>query len=154
MNASQNSFPRSRRFTYIALTLGLLSAAAISVALIQVDALERDYGAVRSDIQRYNNERTEALGRRDSVLSEISQRSVEADGIRKTIADLTAQRDRLDAEINQQTASLAEGVEKLQAGQEQSKAAADTIAEAAKAEKTLATLRSQNADLEKRIAVN
>lgn len=151
---SHNNFPRSRRYTYIALTLGLLSAAAICVALVQVDSLERDYGAVRSDIQRFNNERTEALGRRDGLLTEISQRSVEADGIRKAIADLTAERDRLDAEIKQQTASLADGAERLRAGQEKAKTAADTIAEAGKAEKTLATLRSQNAELEKRISAN
>ena len=152
MNVSHNNFPRSRRFTYIALTLGLLSAAAICVALVQVDALERDYGAVRSDIQRFNHERTEALTRRDGVLSEISQRSVEADGIRKTIADLTAERDRLDAAIKQQAASLSDGAERLRADQEQAKAAADTIAKAGEAEKTLRNLRSQNADLEKKMS--
>lgn len=154
MNASQNNFPKSRRFTFVALALGVLSAGAVSVALLQVDALERDYGAIRADVQRYNTERTEALGRRDDVLSEISQRSVEADGVRKTIAVLNAQRDRLSAEIKQQTESLSDGSEKLRVSQEQAKAAAETIAEAEAAQKTLVSLRSQNADLQKAIAAN
>ncbi|MGO7154756.1 hypothetical protein [Rhizobium leguminosarum] len=154
MSASQNNFRRSRRFTYIALTLGLLSAAAICVTLVQVDALERDYGAVRSDIQRFNNERTEALGRRDGILSEISQRSVDVDGLRKTIADLAAERDRLTAEIKQQTASLSDGAQRLRAGQEQANTAADVIAAASQAEKTFETFRSQSAELEKKISVN
>lgn len=154
MNASQNNFPRSRRFTYVASALGLLSAGALSIALIQVDALDRDYGTIRSDIQRYNTERTEALARRAEVLSDISQRTVEADGIGKRIADLIAQRDLLDAQIKQQTSSISEGADKLHATQVQAKAAADTIAEAATAQKNLVALRLQNADLENRIAAN
>ncbi|SCX31360.1 chromosome segregation protein SMC [Agrobacterium sp. DSM 25558] len=152
MTASQNSFPKSRRYTYVALALGLISAVAVCVALVQVNALERDYGTVRSDILRFNSERQEALGRRDGLLSEISQRSVEADSFRKTIADLTADRERLAAEIKQQTSTLAEGAEKLLASQSQAQQAADTIAAASQAEKTLATLRSQSADIEKKIS--
>lgn len=152
MTASHNSFPKSRRYTYVALALGLFSAVAVCVALVQVNALERDYGSVRSDIQRFNNERQEALGRRDGLLSEISQRSVEADGVRKTIAELTADRDRLAAEIKQQTATLADGASKLRASQSQAQQAADTITAASQAEKTLATLRSQSADMERKIS--
>lgn len=154
MNASQNNFRKSRQYTYVALALGLLSVGALSVALLQVDSLEREYGSVRSDIQRYNTERTDALARRDAVLSEISQRSVEGDGIRKTVADLMEQRDRLKAEINQQTTSLSDGAEKLRATQDQTKLAAETIEHAAAAEKALSNTRSLNADLDKRVIAN
>lgn len=152
MTASQNNFPKSRRFTYVALALGACSVVAVCVALVQVNALERDYGSVRSDIQRFNNERQEALGRRDGILSEISLRSVEADGMRKTIADLIAERDRLASEIKQQTEALADGAEKLRTSQSQAQQASNTIATAAQAEKSLATLRSQSAELEKKIS--
>lgn len=154
LSTSQNNFPRSRRFTYIALALGLLSAVAVCLALVQIDALEREYGGIRSDIQRFHDERTEAQGRRERLLSEISQDGVKADGISKTIASLTADRDRLSAEIKQQEASRAEGAERMRTQQEQAKAAEDTIAVAALAETKLAGVRAEITEGERKISSN
>lgn len=154
MSSSQTTFCKSRRYTYIALFLGATALAGIVAAIIQVDALERTYGTIRSDIQRYTRERDDAVVSRDGVLKDISLAKAQEEALRKTLAELQADKQKLDADVVSQNDRLATATKKFSDISARSQAADDTISKAAQAEKDLAALKMRAADQAKLIQNN
>ncbi|MGO7036293.1 hypothetical protein ACCT19_36505, partial [Rhizobium ruizarguesonis] len=154
MSSSQKTFHKSRRFSYISAALGLIAIAGVGAAIVQVDSLEKTYGAIRTDIARFNKERDDAQIRRDGILTDVSERTSEAEALRRAIAVLNAEKAKSAADLADQEERIAKASDTLKDIESRSAAANDAIAKAAQATKELADLRARSSDQEKTITTN
>jgi chromosome segregation ATPase len=151
LTSSEQTYRKSRKYAIVAGLFATASVVALGVLFIQIDALEKEYGTIRSDIGRFTADRDAALSRRDSLLEDINQKTVDEQSLRESISALNAEKGRLISEIAQQKEAQKQDTDRALELGLQAKAARETIAEAEKAREALEGRRERLETLDKEV---
>lgn len=91
MTSSNGTFRRTRRNTYLALGLAAVALATCGYLLVQINALDRDYGRIRNDLPHYQGQLSQALEQRDLVRQQVLEEQAELSRLTDAKADLDAE---------------------------------------------------------------
>ena len=152
MTSSNETFRRSRVFTYLAGGLTVLGLGGIGVLVFQVHDLSERYGQIERDIRYYDGQREQLRSARDGLSAEISTLEARLQGAKDELRQVEQGRDA--AVMAEKAASAARDTAqaKLDALLEGEKAAKATIANAEQERARLQSLTTQNRDLQRSVA--
>lgn len=125
MTSSNETFPRSRAFTYFAGVLALLGFAGIGLLFVLVNNLDTAYGSIQRDIDRYTLAQGEERIRLDALIGQKKAEQAQLDGLRNKNDEEEGRKTKLASD-------LADIQDKLAEKNREFNAAEKTIAEADK----------------------
>jgi chromosome segregation ATPase len=152
LSSSNETFRRSRVYSYLAGALTVLGLGGIGVLLFQVSELSERYGQIERDIAHYSGQRDQLLTAREGLSAEISTLDTRLQGVRDDLR--RAEQSRNEAIAAEKAALDARDVAQatLESLLERETAAKGVIAAAERERDRLQSLTAQNGDLQRSVA--